>query len=787
MKNTTKLAKSVSLTSISIAALTVALPQAVLGQSADEEVTELEEVMVTARRRTESIQDVPIAVTVMSGDDIRGLGMRRSSDIGAQAPNVNMVQGNFGLGAPIVSIRGITNADFSAISNTPVNVYADGVVINSIQAQGFALFDTERVELLRGPQGTLFGRNSTSGALQFVSSQPTNEVTGYVSATYGRFDHKSIEGAISGPLIEDKLLARFAMIKNNRDGDRLNRATGKMIGKQDDLGLRFLLTAPDIAGAEAKFKYQYGRSKGEAIPFFNSNGDNTFSPEIEASSAATGYKEITIGLADRPEEITSHQASFELNFGVGDWEVTSISAYLTHDFLELNDDDASLLEIVHQGVKSEQDQFSQELRAAYSSGPLDLILGAFYMKENVKSVGGFPSTDRGVLAALAPVSLGGIVPDEGARLTSFGDNDQDLKSFALFASSIYKVSEQFSFSAGLRWTQDTKDIDQYTAPCNLFQGTGAMDFLDRGNLTPVSPDAPAFAVAPDGSFVSVPASLYGCLSFGNSDGSKTDSVMTGRLSAEYKPNENTLIYLSATRGFKGSSFNGALFSADSDTLVGKETVHAFELGLKTQSSDSMLTFNSAAYYYDYNDFQAFEYTTDPAGNAVQRLFNIPEARLYGVEFELYAMPAPGLNVSLGLGLSKSEIQETGALPFTVSIVKGNEFRNSANLNLNGSISYEIPIGDDHYLVPQVDGFYVGSYFSEFSNHPDSTAGKYGQLNARLSLADADGIWTLTAYAENLTDAVQITGRFPGNISSSGTDFTTVGARRSFGLTFTIGF
>lgn len=187
----------------------------------------LEEVFVTARKRSESIQDIPVSIDVISGDSIARMNMATTKQLADQAPNIVMVQGNFGLAAPIISIRGVTNSNFTASSNSPVSFYADDVVINNIQPQGFALFDIDRVEMLRGPQGTLFGRNSTSGAISVHSAKPTEELTGYARGSIGNFGAQRYEAALSGTVVSDALLGRIAVTSNRRDGTVDNTALNR--------------------------------------------------------------------------------------------------------------------------------------------------------------------------------------------------------------------------------------------------------------------------------------------------------------------------------------------------------------------------------------------------------------------------------------------------------------------------------------------------------------------------------------------------------------------------------
>lgn len=718
---------------------------------------QLEETIVTSRQRVESVQDVPVSVSVLTGDDITALNLTTSKQLADQTPNVVMVQGNFGLAAPIISIRGITNSNFSATSNSPVAFYADDVVINSIQTQGFALYDIDRVEILRGPQGTLFGRNSTSGAIAVHSSLPTEELSGYVRASVGDFDMRRIEGAASGPLIEDSLLGRISGVYNKREGLVRNSALSQNEGGVDNVSVRGILKLIALEKLDATLKLQYSESDGEGVVFNNSYGDNPYTVEVERGGEAEDYRKIQLDLPNRYEKVDASQVALKLDYDLNDAiTLTSITGYMEHDFKHANDDDASGKAILHEGSDTSQNQFTQELRLNYAQDKIDWVAGAFYLDESVDTEAFFENSH--------------IFNIQGfpGRFGSGGGNESELKSWAVFSHLKYDLTERWGLSAGLRYSEDERELDLYSAAATAIIGDGPYGFIGRDNNQPLD-------------------AFFQPTEWGTVQDSESWDQVTGDLGVQYHASEDVMLYAGYARGFKGGSYNTIVLSVDDVAAVDPEVVDSFEVGLKSQWLDNSLQLNAAAFYYDYQDFQAFEYVT--VGFQVNSvLFSIDEAESYGAEVELSWLPIENLGIDLGLGYTSTEVKKMSGAPFGVKIAEGNEFRNAPNWNFNGSIYYDWQLpGGDWSLTPSADFYHVGEYYSSFANEPESTAGDYWQFNGRLRLADIGERYVVTAWVENAFDDKALTGRFPGNLSGYGTDFATEGPRRTYGVTFAYNF
>ena len=379
-------------------------------------------------------------MTAFDENLIQKLRMERSFDVADQAPNLQ-IEEVYGVSAPRITLRGVTNADYSVTSNSPVTVYSDGVVLNNTTIQGFAMFDLERVEVLRGPQGTLYGRNSTTGSLNFISARPTDELTGYLRATAGRYGQKRFDGAVGGA-VSDSLRARLAFTSGESDGWVTNVLNGDKEPTQDDKAMRLGLEYDLAENVDVFFKAQWSEYSGEALLFHSGASVHPFfgTPNPGPSD---NYRSIVMDLDDRPEDIDSLDIVLQVDWRFSDWTLTSLTGFNDHERLWINDDDASEFPALHEYSQHESDQFSQEFRLTSDfEGPAEWILGVYYMEENLDALGAFDFT------ALF------FDPDPSNGYGSVNARAQTLDSFAAFGQLDYAFAEKWSAGLGLRWTDD---------------------------------------------------------------------------------------------------------------------------------------------------------------------------------------------------------------------------------------------------------------------------------------------------------------------------------------------
>ena len=778
----------------------------VAAMTAEPVLAQIEEIVVTSQRRAESVQEVPISITAMDRSTLEKLNITKPTDIAAQTPNLRMANSNFGESAPVIGIRGITNADFSAISNTPVSVYSDGVVLNNIQLHGMALFDTDRIEVLRGPQGTLFGRNSTSGALQFISAKPSDELEFGGQATIGKFNKQRIEAYTSGAILGDKLRGRIAIASDTSDGWVEEAETGKDVQGTDNKSARLTLDSQVTDKLFAEFRFQHQKIDGDDIVFHNSKADNNqlglidtvnatgTKPNIPVPTtqggAAKDFSKVSLDDSFKGEEADSSLASLKLNYDFGDITLTSITGFVDHEHETRNDIDSSRVsEFSYQYANTEQKQFSQEFRLAGVNGRFDWVTGVYFFDENVKGDASFSlsdishSVDLRTDPSQTPFSVFTQLTSDPTTFLPIGNNtarrntsDQDLTSTSVFGHTKITLTDKWSATLGLRWTRDEKDITQFANTCLIYDtdNGGALDkpetFISRDDLQAV----PGFEYC----------------------GARTEKAsdaweaFTGRASIEYTPTDDLLTYASISRGFKGGGYTGIpeinLSTGEygfSD--VDSEFVLAYEIGAKASWLDRRLITNLSYFYNDYEDFQdqQVEIQTGPFGSSGSVfLRNIPKVRLQGMELEVNAEPVDNMFVNFGLAYLDTEITE-GNRPD----VDGNELRFAPQWTANFVLGYSFDIGALGLLTPQIDGNWTDNYYVDTKNTQSAEIGDKGILNARLRWDHSEGKIWVTAFVENINDSTVITSSLPAFYESYGSDNATVDAPRTYGLTIGANF
>lgn len=773
---------------------------------ADVASAQIDEIVVTAQRRAESAQDVPLALTTFDKESLKKLNMIRTEDIAAQTPSLQVFNANFGQAAPVISMRGVSNADFSAISNTPISVYTDGTVLNNVQTHGLALFDLERVEILRGPQGTLFGRNSTTGAIQFISAKPTEELEGEANFSMGSNSAQRVDGYVSGAL-NDSVRGRFAFVSDRSDGGVRNEFLDQNAQESDNRAARITLEADLTDDLSAEFKAQVMNVDGDNVVFHNDLPVNSVEQDgflsgflppgqsVTQGSGQSDYTKVNLDLPDRGERAETIQASLQLNWDVNDMTFTSITSIVDHDYMSMNDDDNSISEIEHNYIDTSQEQFSQEFRLHGETGALDWVAGVFYMEETVNNAGGFALTDYAKYYDIGGFSFydayvfEGVIND-GDRL-SLGNTrtQQELKSLAVFTHLKYAINDQWSVTGGLRWSQDEKDIDQNLKTCGTFQGaTGYTDWdsVQAFTSTLTNPD---------------------CMGLVTNKQHDVWEAFTGKASLEYTPTDDVLMYASYTRGFKGGGYQGTVSNARSIGDVRPEFVNAYELGAKTTWMENRVVLNASTFFYDYRDFQAtvavaVEGTNPPLTDLLLR--NMPRAEVKGLELELQSELIDNLTINMGLSVLDTEVTESA--PEIHENLDGKSFRYAPELTFNGLISYSFEVADLGYLTPQVDWSWSDSYFTDLENttpsNPSRDASGVAQfvngepaqgevddlwlVNARLTFSDNLDRYYVTAFVENLEDKIYRTSA-TARFSTYGTTFSTVGDRRTYGLSFGVKF
>ena len=560
----------------------------------------LEEVTVTATKRQESIQDIPLSVSALSGDQIDALQLSDMAEITQQIPSLQL--NSWSPQMTIFNIRGVSQNNFVDNLEAPIAVYQDDAYIASLNALSGQMFDIERVEVLRGPQGTLFGRNATGGLIHYISRvADEEELNGYARIMAGSFDRLSLEAAIGGSLADNvrgRVAFRYEEAEGYIDADTsIPPVDERAIGGAEGYGLRGTLQVDFSDTLQGDFIAKY--NKDDDVPtggyvFENCEFDaNDFCP-VDANGRAITlpgvvsgdehlHQNDTQGFLDR--ETLNITAKFAKDFGDTS-EFVSITNFMDLEKTYLEDGDAFPAPIVVFGQVADTTQFSQEFRLSGASDRLQWQVGAYYMDYQFDGEGltiGAPNIDLSFALADAGIIAAPVVFDDNPfDARSDRRTDLSVESISVFGQIDYDLADTWTLTAGLRWSDDTKEIDW------------SAFYSSDDDLTPI-----VYAATSSNSNINAPTILN---SF--SDDTINYDDFAARLSLRKQFNDSTQGFVSWNRGIKGG--NWTLSSGVSpDRFQHKEEVlDAFEVGVKSDLSNTARV-NATVFYYDYGDYQTF--------------------------------------------------------------------------------------------------------------------------------------------------------------------------------------
>ena len=726
----------------------IALVGALGAGSAYAQQSVLEEVTVTAQKREQSMQDVSVAVSAFSGDAIDKMGFEEGLDITQQVPNMNFFAIFGEASSPSVSLRGISLVNFSDSWESPVSIYVDDVYRGNPAGSAIQLFDLERVEVLRGPQGTLYGRNTTGGLVHYVSRKPTDDFEATASASYGTYAERIIEGTVSGPLSEG-IRGRVAIKSTHNDGWQTNTVTGEKLNDTNSFGYRtqleFDLTDrgnlllnvhgssadqssvgfahmgyleyadpdPDIsAGAPtcAISRIQNGLCTSET---FNMTGaeavDGKFDPEHVATGAANGLG----------TEIDTFGTSATLSWDFENFSLTSITAYEELDkFLQDDGDGTSVIFFDEQyGVDAEQ--YTQEIRLNGSTEKSNWVTGFYYYKDDRGLVTEAPTT--------ADWAEQGLWHREIVTL--------DSTSWALFGQLEYDLSPTVTLVSGLRYTEEERDFTQDAGP----------SFYDEIDAT----------------------------------GDLSDNATTGRIGLDWRPVAGTLAYASYSTGFKSGGFSGSYNSTPEATLpVGSESIQNFEVGLKATLAE-IYRLNAAAFHYTVEDYQAQVFLTVADGSVIT---NAGDVTGTGAEVELTAPITENFEVIAGAGWLSTEFdsEQLFYVAGDAYTLDGNELPSAPGFTYNLVARYYQSLGDSGELVFQGDYAWQDDHYLQVENDPYSRQSAYGLANAKIAWHSPTDTYSVEAFARNLANEEYFTYQ---NTLGSDWGYGVWGQPRTAGLRF----
>ena len=711
---------------------------------------QLSEIVVTAQKRVQSAQDVGIAISAFGGEELQDRGITNVLEIQDITPNLRINRSN-GSSIPQYSIRGVGNlTDPSVVSSSPVAIHINEVPHPYPVTSTNLLFDLQRVEILRGPQGDLFGLNTTGGTINYITAKPTKELDGFALAEYGSYNRYKIEGAISGPL-SNTFRARMAVSRNERTkGWQTNANSGEKLGEMKKQGARLSLQWQPSNNFTSDIEAHYGEDKSDAIGWrllgtFNTDSPTGLVPMPVDDFYHTRWSDQTNYFDAGAKPFIDHEGwglSSTMNWKMESVQLTSVTGYDKFDRLEYQDWDGSRVQDSDNILKSNQWTFSQELRLASNTEnkPLTWVFGANYATDEVDVISLFDIPDNPLFPA-----TGGQAPSQNRDIWAvFGHTEY------LFADNRMKLT------TGLRYTTENRSqVNQGTflfldtapgfdaATLEFFGlgGLGLESLVGNGLVQDVSTLTSALfegggPLLPGSQFVQgspLTGANFACFTF---NGFCEEGVIlsdevnfnewSGKLGLDYIVNEDVLLYTSVSRGFKSGGFLDAAASiVEQFTPSKSEVLWAYELGFKSTLADRSVRFNASAFYYDYKNQQVSGSVVDPLFGALFTIVNAPKTEIYGAELDFHWIPIAGMQLQQSVGYTHGKFKEFIAIDgpavqnqqndpnfdgvFTpVTVDRSGERMSVPELQLSGIASYESLINDNMSLRFAIDYSYEGA-------------------------------------------------------------------------------
>ncbi len=727
-------------------ALTVAMALSTPAAFAAENVWE--SIEVTAQKRNENISDVGIAITAFSGEQLEALGLESSTELIAFTPGVSLA-GDIGGQRAIFNIRGVVQNDYADLAEAPVAVYVDGGYLASTQAQTFGLFDVARIEILKGPQGTLFGRNATGGLVNTVTAKPTADTEGYAEFTAARFEQYRFEGAISGEL-SDGIYGRFSGFTNQQgeileniyeDGAAPDTRLGSVGGGEDgynddtkafraqllfDIGEEgsLLLSGnwSDTTKSEGPYQVvnttEIKDADGNVIDVIYAADDPLGCDTIQAGVCVDGnfngdpFRPVQGGdfngnfdpdgsgnkvnkdfAFDDQNKIKSKGLAAALDYAFESFDFFAMSDYKEFKrTVGLDSDQTASPELIFQS-NSTIEQFSQEFRFSGESADLKWVGGLYYLSIDT-------DYSQGLAGSPTTFFLGG---EENNTLVSL-----ETESYSVFGQIDYSLSDDLVLVGGLRYTREDKDFVG-----NVYQNENTNDRVIEIDTTTTSLETLV--------------------------DSNDQNLWSAKLQLEYSVG-NSLYYAGINRGVKAGSFNAPLQGGFS--LYEPEELTAYEAGLKHAFMHGSGVFNANVFYYDYSDYQSFSWVNN-AG-----VVSNEEASFSGVELEVFLTPTDSLDVMVNFSYTDAVVEDLEVAsgyfadttpPFTP------EYQASAMLRYNWDAF-------DGNMAAQLSANYQSETFHNARNFTAHEIDSYATADTRLTWVDAEDKWLIAAYIDNLFDS-----------------------------------
>jgi iron complex outermembrane recepter protein len=672
----------------------------------------LEEIVVTAQKRAENLQKVPISVTAVTGAAIANSQINNIQGLANSIPNVQINSFSNSPDSAVFTIRGIGVNDADPYVGTTVSVIVDGVVVGVNTAALLSLFDIDRVEILRGPQGTLFGANTTGGAVNVITKQPTGKFGGEAQVVYGNYNRLDLNAAVNFP-ITDSLAGKVSVLHTGSDGFFRNYADGRRLGERNITVLRgYLKYDQDNYDATLIGEYDRSRNGSQTSVTIANPGDALFVP-----GETTGKINYKRGLSsDQPDsnDRDSYSLTLTQNLNTGIGKIVSITNYNEYDHDLFSDDDGTTRVLLQTHRQIKHKQWSQELRDHVDvNNNVQLILGGFYFWQKYQ--------------LLQDTKLDGFLQGLGQP------QSQRQKNWSLsgFAQLYANLTDKLRLQGGIRYSHEKTTATSTTAnttPCGDFTCTG--------------PGAP-FSNFDDSI---VPGTLI------VASGKKSWNKIGYKVGVDYQVAPTVLVYGYHAHGFKSGGFTGRIAVAEDIGPYNPETVDTFEIGAKTDLLDRHLRINAAIFYNKYKDMQVVQNITFPNGANSAAIRNAGSAKSKGFELEVTTLPFEGLTLSGSLAYLDAYytnfiVNPSAPKPLQINFA-GRPLMNAPKWNATAGFSWKVPVANGE-LTTTGQYNYSSSKFAAFNELPTDKIGSVHLVNGTLSWAPASDDWSIGIWGRNL--------------------------------------
>ncbi|WP_324741813.1 TonB-dependent receptor [Tsuneonella sp. CC-YZS046] len=661
---------------------TPALAQGAQG-GVDENDGRLGEIVVTAQRRSESLMEVPVAVSALGADDLARQGITSTFGLSGSVPSLQVTSA-FGDAQPNFTMRGIgVGNEYGANQVSPVGIYTDDNYLSARTMHGLQLYDLERVEAVRGPQGTLYGRNTTGGAINFISVKPSLEAgaRGYLEAGYGRFQEVRGQGAVEGTLIEDKLGFRASANYVEADGFVKNIYPGQPdANSKDSIAGRLIIRAKPDERLDVMLKFTGSKGKPTQAAAYHLNDNSGISGYFRSNDNLSFFEtnQPDLGFND----IANAGAQLTINYELSDnFSIQSLSAYdWSRQNLSQEGSGTPVVGFLQTNYGDVYKQFNQELKLMYDSDHTNVQAGVYYGWDKINN------EDRYRLVS---------------TLYFYQHYIQVRKSYAAFAQINQKFGDHLGFTLGLRYTKDTNRHSDAYSFLTQFADPATSPPFSTYDFDPADPDAASItfthgAILPDGTIVPEAAKK------------RKSSRLTGKVGLDYTFDGGAMIYGHYSRGYRAGSFSSQFYAGNPIDFVPPEKVDAYEVGLKTRFLDGRANLTAAAFLTKYKNQQLNEVI-----GTTGFIRSAPGSTIKGVELEVNARLFSGLDANLGFTYLDATYDK---LTLSGVNLDGNTLPNAPEVTINAGFDWTVaPLGAGNIVFSPNVVYTSKQYFSPFNN------------------------------------------------------------------------